>query len=86
MMHDLKNYTAFSFALNESREIHDSEQKLPVVKHVFANVKEEMLDQVTFSKITHNVDVRNLLDEIAKRVELPNNPLINVMKGGMPAQ
>ena len=44
-----------------------------------------MLDQVTFIETTRGIDVKNALDDVMNRFELPRNKLVSVATDGAPA-
>ena len=80
---DLQNCTAFSLAQDESTDIQDVPQ-LAIFFYVHPNtiIKEEILDLGAFIETTRWFDIRNTLDEIINRFELPHNKLLSVATDG----
>ena len=76
---DLQNCIAFGLALGKSTNIHNIPQWAIFIGNPDVNVKEEMLDLVAFIETTCSINVRNALDEIMLRFELPHNKVINVV-------
>lgn len=84
---DLKNCTAFSLALDESTDIQDIPQLAVYIRYVFADIqiKEELLDLVPLIETTRGVDIKNALDNIITKFELPTNKLVSIATDGAPA-
>ena len=87
MQNDVKNSLAFSLALDESTDIQDNPQLAVFIRYVSSDVtvKEEMLDLVALKETTHGVDIKNALDRILTKADVPLNKLVSVATDRAPA-
>ena len=70
----------YSLALDKFTDIQDVPQWAIFIRSAYpdVNVKEEMLYLVAFIETTCGIDIRNALDEVMNKFELPRNKLLSV--------
>ena len=85
LQNDLKNFSAFSFALDESTYLQDKPQLDVFVCTCFdLVVKKELLDLNGLKKTKRGVDIENTLDALTN-AEVPLNRVVSVAADGASA-
>uniref|UniRef100_A0A2S2PVC4 General transcription factor II-I repeat domain-containing protein 2 n=1 Tax=Sipha flava TaxID=143950 RepID=A0A2S2PVC4_9HEMI len=87
LQNEIANCSALSLALNESTDIQDKPQLAIFVRYVTMNieVKEELLDLIALKETTRGCDIKDALDVVLRKAEVPNAKIVSVLTDGAPS-
>ncbi|CAI6353085.1 unnamed protein product [Macrosiphum euphorbiae] len=87
LQNEIANCSALSLALDESTDIQDKPQLAIFVRYVTMNmeVKEELLDLIALKETTRGCDIKDALDVVLRKAEVPIAKIVSVSTDGAPS-